>query len=96
MSRELHDNAEKQRLIPAGVQGDAARLSQNTQTLFTPLSCIRAASELPHALAAAYVTYNHSALLAITAGDWHEVQTSISEICERLPWKADLQSIQTW
>lgn len=50
MAGELHDNAEKQILAPAGVLGDAASLSQNTQTLFTPLAGIRAASELPTSL----------------------------------------------
>lgn len=45
MAGELHDNAEKQTLAPVGVQGDAASLSQNTQTLFTPLSGISAATE---------------------------------------------------
>jgi len=50
MAGELHDNAEKQTLSPVGVQSDAASLSQNTQTLFTPLSDIRAASELPQSL----------------------------------------------
>ncbi len=50
MAGELHDNAEKQTLAPVGVQGDAASLSQTTQTLFSPLSGIRAASELPQSL----------------------------------------------
>lgn len=50
MAGELHDNAEKQTLAPVGVQSDAASLSQNTQTLFSPLSGIRAASELPQSL----------------------------------------------
>lgn len=45
MAGDLHENAEKQTLAPAGVQSDAASLSQNTQTLFTAQSGIRAASE---------------------------------------------------
>lgn len=45
MAGELHDNAEKQTLAPAGVQGDAASLSQNTQTMFTPMAGFRAAAE---------------------------------------------------
>lgn len=50
MAGELHDNAEKQTFAPVGVQSDGASLSQNTQTLFNPLSGIRAASELPQSL----------------------------------------------